>query len=83
VGIKQLPALARVWLKANFPRHVIRIPPWLLRLHITDEKIKTACMIGGFLMALRGLYIWHPPLMWLLGGLALLWYGWPADSRRR
>jgi hypothetical protein len=82
VGIKQLPTLARVWLKANFPRPAIRIPPWLRKIRISDRLIKTACMLGGFCMVLRGLYLWHPPLMWFLGGLALLWFGWPSDRRR-
>jgi len=40
--------------------------------------IKTACMLGGFCMALRGFYLWCPIAMWILGGLALLWFGWPG-----
>ena len=68
-----------IWLRAQFARPAIRIPPWL---HISDEFIQAACMIGGFLMAMRGLHMWHPPLMWFLGGLALLWFGWPSRRGR-
>ncbi len=68
-----------LYLRAQFTRPAIRVPPWL---HISDEFIMAALVLGGFSMVLRGLWLWHPPLMWFLGGLALLWYGWPGGRRR-
>lgn len=78
--IKRLLLLPFLWLRAQFPRPAIRIPPWMRKVRISDSFIQTACMLGGFLMALRGLYLWHPPLMWFAGGVFLLWFGWPRKG---
>jgi hypothetical protein len=50
----------------KFPR--IRLPS----VKIAATSIQELAMLAGFLMLLRGLWMWWPPLMWMLGGLWLM-----------
>jgi len=66
------------WLRSQFPRPAIRIPPWIRTLKISDDLTQTACIIGGFVMAFHGLKMACPWLAWFAGGIFLMWFGWPS-----
>lgn len=83
MSIKQLPALARAWLKANFPRPAtFKLPARMRRIRITDEAIRTACILGGFAAFCWGLWDIAPWLAKIIGGLCLVWFGWPTGRDR-
>gem|GEM_PF-1673926 len=55
---------------AGSPRR-IRLPT---RATILDV-LREACLLAGFFMLGRGLWLIYVPLMWLVCGLLLLWVG--------
>lgn len=75
---KQLFAIPRAWFRVNFPRPAIRVPPWIRRIRITDGVIRTVCIVGGFAAFCWGLWDIAPWLAKIIGGLCLIWFGWPA-----
>lgn len=46
----------------------------------TSELIKEAALVLGFLALMRGLWIIHPAAMWIIGGVILLWFGFPGKK---
>lgn len=53
-----------------------------IKAKITPEFIKETCLLAGFSMVLRGLWLIYPPAMWIIGGMALVWFGLPAPAGR-
>lgn len=61
-------------LKLRFPR--IRLPS----IWIKHEIIQELAVLAGFLMVLKGLWDIYPPLMWILGGVWLMFPGKGGDG---
>jgi hypothetical protein len=38
---------------------------------------KDLLLTAGLIMALRGLYLIYPPAMWIIGGIFIIYLGWP------
>lgn len=51
-----------------------------LKAKITPENVKETCLLVGFFMVLRGLWLIYPPAMWILGGAGLIWFGLPGKA---
>lgn len=64
-------------LKNRLRLPVIRMPE---RAKI-ENFVSDAAMIGGFLMLLKGLYMIYPPTMWIIGGILVFLFGFPARRR--
>jgi hypothetical protein len=47
-----------------------------------EESFREACLVAGFFMFARGLWLMYPPGMWLGCGLALIWCGLPPRRER-
>jgi hypothetical protein len=57
----------------------IRLPSRAKTLTIVRE----ACLVAGFFMFARGLWLIYPPAMWIGCGTALVWCGLPPRGRER
>lgn len=44
------------------------------------EYIRDACLLAGFLMIARGLWLIYQPAMWIVCGAMVLWVGIPERS---
>jgi len=51
-----------------------------IKAKITPEFVKETCILVGFAMVLRGLWLIYPPAMWIIGGMALIWFGMPGKK---
>jgi hypothetical protein len=81
-------------MKFNLKLPKIRLPAVDLRLlivrfkakiravkaKITPENVKETCLLVGFFMLLRGLWLIWPPIMWIIGGILLMWFGLPGKK---
>lgn len=47
-----------------------------------ETTVRETCLVAGFLMFARGLWLIYPPVMWLVCGLALVWCGLPPRRER-
>lgn len=56
-------------MKLKLPK--IRLPS----INITNEAIQELALLAGFLMLLKGLWDIYQPLMWIIGGLWLMFPG--------
>lgn len=61
-------------IKTWFIMPKIRLPS----ITIIENLVSEAAMVGGFLMLLKGIYMIYPPLMWIIGGILLFLFGFPA-----
>jgi hypothetical protein len=52
----------------------------LKNIKLSPEFIKETCLVAGFLMLLRGLWLIWPPAMWIIGGVCLMWFGLPGKQ---
>ena len=50
------------------------------KLKITEDSVKEVALVIGFISTLRGLYLLSPFLMWLIGGIILLGFGFPGKK---
>lgn len=44
------------------------------------EYVRDACLLAGFLMVARGLWLIYHPAMWVICGAMVLWVGIPERS---
>ncbi len=44
---------------------------------ITEDTLREACLLAGFLMVGRGLWLIYQPAAWIGCGAMLLWLGLP------
>ncbi|MDB5053139.1 MAG: hypothetical protein JWM44_1189 [Bacilli bacterium] len=54
----------------------------MIKVKITDEIIREACLVAGFLLLAIGLWLIYPPAMFLVCGLLLLWVGFPSGPKK-
>lgn len=50
-----------------------------MRLQLKEEYIREACLVAGFFMLVRGIWLIYPPAAWIVGGLILIWFGTPPE----
>lgn len=53
-----------------------------MKLKLSEDTVREAALVVGFLMAARGLWLVYPPAMWLVCGAMLLWLGLPPRRGR-
>lgn len=50
--------------------------------HQIDDWIREACLLAGFGVLVWGIHLIYHPAAWIIGGILLLYAGWPAGKRR-
>lgn len=50
-----------------------------MRLRLKEDHVREACLVAGFLMLVRGVWLIYPPAVWIIGGLILIWLGIPPQ----
>ncbi|GEA17509.1 hypothetical protein [Moorella sp. E306M] len=48
-----------------------------MKLKITDDHIREACLLAGFCLLTYGIWQIYQPAAWIVGGLILVWLGMP------
>ena len=66
------------WIKIRLPSAMRNLTRMLKNIKLSPEFIKETCLVAGFLMLLRGLWLIWPPAMWIIGGVCLMWFGLPG-----
>jgi len=50
---------------------------------ITESTIKEIAIVAGFISLTHGLWLIQPAVAWVIGGITLLWFGFPGKGAKK
>lgn len=53
------------------------------KIKINENIVKEIAIVTGFTSVIRGLWLIHPAAALIIGGITLLWFGFPGKEAKR